>query len=174
MWALENCTDEFFEKWPKKVGFCPFLKTKSGQKNLEAFSENGTFWAFFARFWAICANLGTDDCKKAHLPTFISYLIAIKSFNIYINKASKVGFWPQAIFHTTNQSICQEIFYKKTFSFFGCYVIIKAPHNFIHYSWFLCDFMRLYGNNEGSTFSVCLLLWGRTFLMPLRKRGNDE
>lgn len=134
MWALENCTDEFLEKWPKKVGFCPFLKTKSGQKNLKAFSENGTFWAIFARFWAICANLGADDCKKAHLPTFISYLIVIKSFNIYMNKASKVGFWPQTIFHTTNQSICQEIFYKKPFSFFGCYDIIKVPHNFIHLS----------------------------------------
>ena len=122
--GFEELYGQFFEKWPKKVGFCPVLRTKSGQKNLEAFSENGTFWAFFARFWPICANLGTDDCKKAHLPTFISYLIAIKSFNIYINKASKVGFWPQAISHTTNQSICQEIFYKKPFSFFGICAIM--------------------------------------------------
>ena len=131
MWVSENYTDEFSEKWPKKVGFCPVSRTKSGQKILEAFSQNGTFWAFFTRFWAICANLGTDDCKKAHLPTFISYLIAIKSFNIYINKASKVGFWPRAKFYTTNQSICQEIFLKKLFSFLERYAIMKEPHNFI-------------------------------------------
>jgi hypothetical protein len=105
------------KKWPKKVGFCPVLQTKSGQKILEAFSENGTFWAFFARFWAICANFGKDDCKKAHLPTFISYLIAIKNFNIYINKASKVGFWPRAIFHSTKNRFCQEIFTNSPFLF---------------------------------------------------------
>lgn len=131
MWVLKNCTDEISKKWPKKVGFCPFLKTKSGQKNLEAFSQNGTFWAIFGRFWPIYANLYGRNFKKAHLPTFISYLIVIKIFNIYINKASKVGFWPRAILHTTNQSICQEIFCKKPFSFFGCYAIIKRPHNFI-------------------------------------------
>lgn len=77
--------------YPEKVGFWSNLSNKSGQKFSEAFSENGTFWVFFARFWPICANLGTDDRKKAHLPTFISYLIAIKSFNKYINIASKVG-----------------------------------------------------------------------------------
>lgn len=119
MWALRNRTDEFLEKWPKKVGKSPVLRTKSGQKILEAFSENGTFWAFFGHFWPICANLGTDDCKKAHLPTFISYLIAIKSFNIYINKASKVGIWPQAIFRSTKSVICQEIFLKPPFLLSG-------------------------------------------------------
>ena len=30
-------------KSPEKVGKSPVLKTKSGQKNSEAFSENGTF-----------------------------------------------------------------------------------------------------------------------------------
>lgn len=35
-------TDNFPEKSPEKVGKSPVLKTKSGQKNLEAFSENGT------------------------------------------------------------------------------------------------------------------------------------
>ena len=90
--GFEKLYGRFFEKWPKKVGFCPLSRTKSGQKNSEAFSENGTFLAFFGRFWPICANLGTDDRKKAHLPTFISYLIAIKNFNIYIINASKVGF----------------------------------------------------------------------------------
>lgn len=94
--GFEELYGQFFEKWPKKVGFCPVLRTKSGQKILEAFSENGTFLAFFAHFWPICANLSALDCKKAHLPTFISYLIAIKKIRIYINKASKVGFWPQA------------------------------------------------------------------------------
>ena len=103
----------------KKVGFCPFLKTKSGQKNLEAFSQNGTFLAFFACFWAICANLYGRKCHFAHLPTFISYLIAIKNFNIIINRASKVGFWPRAIFHNTNERICQEIFSKSPFLFSG-------------------------------------------------------
>lgn len=115
--GFEELYGQFFEKWPKKVGFCPVSRTKSGQKILEAFSENGTFWAFFARFWAICANFGTDDCKKAHLPTFISYLIAIKNFNIYINKASKVGFWPRAIFHSTKNWFCQEIFTNSPFLF---------------------------------------------------------
>lgn len=117
MWALKNCKDDFSEKWPKKVGFCPFLQTKSGQKILEAFSENGTFWAFFARFWPICANLSICDCKKAHLPTFISYLIAIKNFSIYINKASKVGFWPRAKIHSTKNRFCQEIFTNSPFLF---------------------------------------------------------
>jgi hypothetical protein len=37
------CTDNFPEKSPEKVGKSPVLKTKSGQKNSEAFSENGTF-----------------------------------------------------------------------------------------------------------------------------------
>lgn len=107
--GFEELYGQFFEKWPKKVGFCPVSRTKSGQKISEAFSENGTFWAFFARFWPICANLGTDDHKKAHLPTFISYLIVIKSFNIYINKANKVGFWPRAI------SIAQKIGFVKRY-----------------------------------------------------------
>lgn len=53
-----------------KVGFARFYvgfeelygrnfekMAKSGQKILEAFSENGTFLAFFAHFWPICANL---------------------------------------------------------------------------------------------------------------------
>ena len=33
----------FLKKSPEKVGKSPVLKTKSGQKNSEAFSENGTF-----------------------------------------------------------------------------------------------------------------------------------
>ena len=37
------CTDEKSHFWPEKVGKSPVLKTKSGQKNSEAFSENGTF-----------------------------------------------------------------------------------------------------------------------------------
>ena len=45
------------EKSPEKVGKSPVLKTKSGQENSEAFSENGTFWAFFAPKWPICADL---------------------------------------------------------------------------------------------------------------------
>jgi hypothetical protein len=49
--------DNFLEKSPEKVGKSPVLKTKSGQKNSEAFSENGTFWAFFAPKWPICADL---------------------------------------------------------------------------------------------------------------------
>lgn len=110
--GLEESYGQFFKKRPKKVGFCPVSRTKSGQKISEAFSENGTFLAFFTRFWPICANLGTDNCKKAHLPIFISYLIAIKNFNIYINKASKVGFWPRANFHSIKSVVCQENIYK--------------------------------------------------------------
>lgn len=94
------------------MGFWSNLLNESGQKISEAFSENGTFWAIFGHFWPICANLGTDDCKKAHLPTFISYLIAIKIFNIYINKASKVGFWPRANFHSIKSVVRQENIYK--------------------------------------------------------------
>nr|DAQ44353.1 MAG TPA: hypothetical protein [Caudoviricetes sp.] len=33
------------------------MKTKSGQKKSKVFSENGTFWAFFAPKWPICDNL---------------------------------------------------------------------------------------------------------------------
>lgn len=117
--GFEELYGRFFRKMAKKVGFCPFLQTKSGQKILEAFSENGTFWAFFARFWPICANLSICDCKKAHLPTFISYLIAIKNFSIYINKASKVGFWPRAKIHSTKNRFCQEIFTNSPFLFSG-------------------------------------------------------
>lgn len=40
----------------KKVGKSPVLRTKSGQKKSGAFSENGTFLAFFGHFWPICAN----------------------------------------------------------------------------------------------------------------------
>lgn len=68
---FRKCTDKNLEKRPKKVGFCPFLKDKSGQKNLVAFSQNGTFLAFFARFWAICDNLLEENGHFAHLPTFI-------------------------------------------------------------------------------------------------------
>ena len=50
------CTDEKSHFWPKKVGKSPVLRTKSGQKKLGAFSENGTFWAIFGYFWPICAN----------------------------------------------------------------------------------------------------------------------
>ena len=51
------CTDKNREKSPEKVGKSPVLKTKSGREKLKAFSQNGTFLAFFARFWAICDNL---------------------------------------------------------------------------------------------------------------------
>ena len=50
------CTDEKSHFWPKKVGKSPVLQTKSGQKKSDAFSENGTFLAFFGHFWPICAN----------------------------------------------------------------------------------------------------------------------
>lgn len=46
--------------------------------------------------------------KKAHFPTFISYLIAIKSFNKYINKARKVGIWPEVGIHSTSRRKCQD------------------------------------------------------------------
>lgn len=40
---FERVRTIFLKKSPEKVGKSPVLKTKSGQKNLEAFSENGTF-----------------------------------------------------------------------------------------------------------------------------------
>lgn len=40
---FERVRTNFLEKSPEKVGKSPVLKTKSGQKNSEAFSENGTF-----------------------------------------------------------------------------------------------------------------------------------
>ena len=40
---FERVRTIFLKKAQKKVGKSPVLKTKSGQKNLEAFSENGTF-----------------------------------------------------------------------------------------------------------------------------------
>lgn len=52
-----ECTDKNREKSPEKVGKSPVLKAKSGQKKSDAFSQSGTFLAFFARFWAICDNL---------------------------------------------------------------------------------------------------------------------
>lgn len=62
------CTDNFLEKSPEKVGKSPVLKTKSGQKNSEAFSENGTFSAFFAPKWPICADLKNFLVKKPTCP----------------------------------------------------------------------------------------------------------
>lgn len=50
------CTDEKSRFWSKKVGKSPVLRTKSGLKKSGAFSENGTFLAFFGHFWPICAN----------------------------------------------------------------------------------------------------------------------
>ena len=67
------CTDEKSYFWPKKVGKSPVLRTKSGQKKSGAFSENGTFLAFFGHFWPIYANSMLENHSKAHLPTFISY-----------------------------------------------------------------------------------------------------
>jgi len=58
----------FEKKAQKKVGKSPFLKTKSGQKKSEAFSENGTFWAIFGHFWPICANLKKVFAKKPTCP----------------------------------------------------------------------------------------------------------
>lgn len=43
---FERVRTIFLEKSPEKVGKSPVLKTKSGQKNSEAFSENGTFRRF--------------------------------------------------------------------------------------------------------------------------------
>ena len=40
---FERVRTIFLKKSPEKVGNSPVLKTKSGQKNSEAFSENGTF-----------------------------------------------------------------------------------------------------------------------------------
>lgn len=40
---FERVRTIFLKKSPEKVGKSPVLKTKSGQKNSEAFSENGTF-----------------------------------------------------------------------------------------------------------------------------------
>lgn len=54
---FEACTDKNHEKSPEKVGKWPNPEDKSGQKKSDAFSQNGTFLAFFARFWAICDNL---------------------------------------------------------------------------------------------------------------------
>lgn len=54
---FERVRTIFLKKNPEKVGKSPVLKTKSGQKNSEAFSENGTFWAFFVPKWPICADL---------------------------------------------------------------------------------------------------------------------
>ena len=111
-------------KMVKKSGLLPVFEN---QKWAEKFG--GIFWKWhflglFCPFLGDLRKFGCGRLQKSPLAHFFSYLIVIKSFNIYMNKASKVGFWPQAIFHTTNQSICQEIFYKKSFSFFGCYVII--------------------------------------------------
>jgi hypothetical protein len=43
--------------WPKKVGFCPVLKTKSGQSHFKKLAceqvktvKNGCFWAFLGCF----------------------------------------------------------------------------------------------------------------------------
>lgn len=50
--------------------------------------------ALFERFCPKMADLRRFEiflAKKAHFPTFISYLIVIKSFNKYINRARKVG-----------------------------------------------------------------------------------
>lgn len=40
---FERVRTIFLKKSQEKVGKSPVLKTKSGQKNSEAFSENGTF-----------------------------------------------------------------------------------------------------------------------------------
>lgn len=47
--------------------------------------------ALFERFLPQNGRFEIFLVKKAHFPTFISYLIAIKSFNKYINRARKVG-----------------------------------------------------------------------------------
>lgn len=54
---FERVRTIFYKKAQKKWEKSPVLKTKSGQKNSKAFSENGTFWAFFALKWPICADL---------------------------------------------------------------------------------------------------------------------
>lgn len=69
------CTDEKTHFWPKKVGFCPVLQIKSGQKKSGAFSENGTFLANLRK-------LGVEKLLKSPLAHFYFLLVAIKSFNI--------------------------------------------------------------------------------------------
>lgn len=68
--------------------------------------------------------------KKAHFPTFISYLIAIKSFNKYINRARKVGIWPEVGIHSTSRRKCQDFLPKVLpFSFRLCYTIRATQSN---------------------------------------------
>ena len=68
--------------------------------------------------------------KKAHFPTFVSYLIAIKSFNKYINRARKVGIWPEVGIHSTSRWKCQDFLPKVlSFSFRLCYTISATQSN---------------------------------------------
>lgn len=127
--------------------------------------------------------------KKAHFPTFIPYLIAIKSFNKYINRARKVGIWPKAKIHSTSRWKCQDFLPKVLpFSFKLCYTIratqsqssrkgtnemSKERKHFLPKQFSLNDLNILdcVATMRVDTFSVRLSLWGRTFLMPSERMG---
>lgn len=74
------CTDEKSHFWPKKVGFWSNLWNKSGQKKSGAFSENGTFLAFFGHFWPIYANWGVGKPLKSPLAHFYFLFNCDKKF----------------------------------------------------------------------------------------------
>ena len=127
--------------------------------------------------------------KKAHFPTFISYLIVIKSFNKYINRARKVGIWPEVGIHSTSRWKCQDFLPKVlSFSFRLCYTISATQSNMFKsfrencfgkkcFLSLLISFVPLrldldcVATMRVDTFSVRLSLWGRTFLMPSERMG---
>ena len=93
------CTDNFSLKKPKKSGQKPGFEKQKWAEKVGCIFWKWHFLGVFCPKMADLRQFEKKSCKKAHLPTFISYLIAIKSFNKYINIASKVDFWPQDKIH---------------------------------------------------------------------------
>ena len=118
VWAAKKNRSVKVGLWPKKVGFCPLLRDKSGQenglknlKNRLKLPEIDCFSAILGHFSrknevsAYCVSERplmrgrrlTQNAVSAHLPTFIFYFYKkLKNKILYINREKKWAFGHKA------------------------------------------------------------------------------
>ena len=142
------------KKWAK----ARFYKPKVGRKNRMHFLKTALFWRFLAIFGRFAQIACLKTTKKPTCP-LLFLIIAIKSFNIYINKAYKSGHL------TTNRKHIAQIeqkvkrFLKNVLYLFWllCYTVIATQSNifklqgkialvksvFSLYSCVLCDLIEI-------------------------------
>lgn len=79
---LQTCTDNLPTFWPKKVGFWPFLQTKSGHEKVIFLTKNGHFKAKIGVFRPFLGLFEEKNVVVAKWPLF--FLINCENKILYI------------------------------------------------------------------------------------------